>query len=36
MDICRKKYPDETALTDKHRVSCWLFGEAGAEGGSRG
>jgi oligopeptide transport system ATP-binding protein len=36
MDICRKKYPDETALTDRHRVSCWLFAEAAAEGGSRG
>jgi oligopeptide transport system ATP-binding protein len=36
MDICRKKYPDEVQLNDKHRVSCWLFGQTGAEGGSRG
>jgi oligopeptide transport system ATP-binding protein len=36
MDICRKKYPGEKALTDGHRVSCWLFAQGGAEGGSRG
>jgi oligopeptide transport system ATP-binding protein len=36
MDICRKKYPDEIEIDDKHRVSCWLFAETGAEGGSRG
>ena len=36
MDICRKKYPGEIALTDKHRVSCWLFAESTAEGGSNG
>ena len=36
MDICRKTYPGETALTDKHRVACWLYAETTVQGGSRG
>lgn len=27
LDICRKKYPPETAIGEKRCVSCWLFKE---------
>lgn len=27
MDICRKKYPPETAIGGGRRISCWLFKE---------
>jgi oligopeptide transport system ATP-binding protein len=27
MDICRKKYPEETELGEDHRVCCWLYGD---------
>ncbi|MCK4563767.1 MAG: ABC transporter ATP-binding protein [Verrucomicrobia bacterium] len=27
LDICRKKYPPETAIGEGHRISCWLFKE---------
>jgi len=30
MDICRRKYPDETDLGKNHRVCCWLYD--GSEG----
>jgi oligopeptide/dipeptide ABC transporter ATP-binding protein len=37
MDICRKRYPEETDLGGDHRVSCWLFNSTGeAEHGGEG
>ncbi len=27
MDICRKRYPPETAIGEDRRISCWLFKE---------
>lgn len=27
MDICKERYPDETALGDGHSANCWLIGK---------
>jgi oligopeptide transport system ATP-binding protein len=32
MEVCRKKYPDETDLGGGHQVACWLFSNGGARG----
>jgi oligopeptide transport system ATP-binding protein len=32
MDVCKKRYPDETDFGGGHSVCCWLFGQGGSRG----
>jgi oligopeptide transport system ATP-binding protein len=35
MDVCKKRYPDETDFSGGHTVCCWLFGQGGSRGDVR-